>query len=155
MQVTLELNDLEATDRLGKLLAEHLPRAAVIALSGTLGAGKTRLVQAIAAACGVDPADVTSPTFVLCREYHGTRTIYHLDVYRLKDEDEFLELGAEEMFASQSLVVVEWAERVADFLPEERVEITLDVVGEASRRATLRATTAPLSKAVDAIAAKF
>ena len=138
MPLTLDLPDLAATDRFGRHLAEHLPRGSVVALSGTLGAGKTRLVQAIAAACGVDPADVTSPTFVLCREYHGTRTIYHLDAYRLKDEDEFLELGPEEMFASGGLVFIEWAERVASYLPPDCVEITLEVTGETSRRAIVK-----------------
>jgi tRNA threonylcarbamoyladenosine biosynthesis protein TsaE len=138
MHHTLDLPDLAATDRFGQQLAEHLPSSSVVALSGTLGAGKTRLVQAIAAACGVDPADVTSPTFVLCREYHGTRTIYHLDAYRLKDEDEFLELGPEEMFASGGLVFIEWAERVASYLPSDCVEITLEVTGETSRRAMVK-----------------
>ena len=133
--ITLDLPDLAATDRFGRQLAELLPPGSVVALSGTLGAGKTRLVQAIAAACGVDPADVTSPTFVLCREYHGARKIYHLDAYRLKDEDEFLELGPEEMFASSGLVFIEWAERVASYLPPDCVEITLEVTGETSRRA--------------------
>jgi len=135
---TFDLPDLAATDHLGQQLAEHLPPGSVVALSGTLGAGKTRLVQAIAAACGVEPADVTSPTFVLCREYRGTRSIYHLDAYRLKDEDEFLELGAEEMFASGGLVFIEWAERVASYLPPDCVEITLEVTGETSRRAVVK-----------------
>ena len=138
MPLTLDLPDLAATDRFGRQLAEHLPPGSVVALSGTLGAGKTRLVQAIAAAYGVDPADVTSPTFVLCREYHGTRTIFHLDAYRLKDEDEFLELGPEEMFASGGLVFIEWAERVASYLPPDCVEITLEVTGERSRRAIVK-----------------
>lgn len=137
MQFTFDLPDPDATDRLGRQLAEHLPPGSVVALSGTLGAGKTRLVQAVAAACGIDPADVTSPTFVLCREYHGARTIYHLDAYRLKDEDEFLELGPEEMFASGGLVFIEWAERVASYLPPDCVAITLEVTGETSRRATV------------------
>lgn len=140
MKVAVELPNVVATERLGQLLAQQLPPGTVVALSGTLGAGKTRLVQAVAAGCGIDPAEVTSPTFVLCREYHGERMIYHLDAYRLKDEDEFLELGPEEMFASGGLVFIEWAERVESFLPEERVEIVLEVTGESSRLATLRAT---------------
>ncbi len=138
MEFIYELPDLAATERLGQTLAKALPAGSVVALSGTLGAGKTRLVQSVAAACGIDPADVTSPTFVLCREYHGTRTIYHFDVYRLEDEDEFLELGAEEMFASEGLVFIEWAERVADFLPAERIEIELEVTSENSRVARIR-----------------
>ena len=86
---------------------------------------------------------MTSPTFVLCREYHGTRTIYHLDAYCLKDDDEFLELGPEEMFASGGLVFIEWAERVASYLPPDCVEITLEVTGEMSRRAMVNCAGQP------------
>ena len=75
-----------------------LPDGTTVALCGTLGAGKTRLVQAIAEAAGVDRRDVLSPTFVLIQEYHGRRSIYHIDAYRLRDEDEFLALGPEEYF---------------------------------------------------------
>jgi tRNA threonylcarbamoyladenosine biosynthesis protein TsaE len=139
MERVLPLPDVAATERLGQLLAAHLPASTLIALSGTLGAGKTRLVQAVGEACGIDRAEVTSPTFVLCREYQGARRIYHLDAYRLRDEDEFLELGPEEMFAAEALVFIEWAERVASHLPAERVEITLEVTGENSRRATVQA----------------
>ena len=82
------------TARLGKLLADVLPAGTVIALIGTLGAGKTRLVQAVAGALGVPREEVTSPTFVLVNEYVGGRLpVYHFDAYRLRDEDEFLELG--------------------------------------------------------------
>ena len=81
--------DEMATDRLGAALADVLPGGSVVALCGTLGAGKTRLVQAIAAATGVARRSVVSPTFVLVQQYEGRRTIYHLDAYRLRDEDEF------------------------------------------------------------------
>ena len=67
------------TQRLGAALAAVLPPGTTVALIGTLGAGKTRLVQALAEACGVPPATVVSPTFVLCQPYHGRRTLYHLD----------------------------------------------------------------------------
>jgi tRNA threonylcarbamoyladenosine biosynthesis protein TsaE len=137
MQLTLDLPDLAATERLGVRLAENLPPGTAVVLTGTLGAGKTRLVQAIAAGCGIDPADVTSPTFVLCREYQGTRTIYHLDAYRIKDEDEFRELGIEEMFATDALVLIEWGERVLGCLPPDHLEITLEVTGEGSRQARI------------------
>ena len=104
-----------------------------VGLTGTLGAGKTRLVQAIAAACGVNPSDVVSPTFVLCQHYSGTRQFNHLDAYRIHDDDEFLELGVDEMFASDGITLVEWGERVRDCLPPDRVEIQLKVVGETER----------------------
>ena len=109
-----------ATDRLGKVLAEVLPPGTVIALIGTLGAGKTRLVQSVAAALGVPRDEVTSPTFVLVNEYlNGQLPVYHFDTYRLRDVDEFLELGPEEYFNGAGLTFIEWADRVSDCLPAD------------------------------------
>ena len=122
------------TAALGAALAEVLPDGTTVALCGTLGAGKTRLVQAVAEACGVDRRDVVSPTFVLVREYRGRRPVYHFDAYRIGDEDEFHELGPDEYFDSPGLVMVEWADRVAGCLPAERVEIRIDVTGTENRR---------------------
>jgi tRNA threonylcarbamoyladenosine biosynthesis protein TsaE len=141
------------TDRLGAALAAALPAGTTVGLIGTLGAGKTRLVQAFAAACGVPREEATSPTFVLANEYRGRRAIYHLDVYRLRDEDEFIELGPEEYFESDGVTFVEWADRVADCLPAERVEIRCEAVGETERRFTVAATAAHLSAAVNQAAA--
>jgi tRNA threonylcarbamoyladenosine biosynthesis protein TsaE len=140
--------DESDTDRLGAALAEALPPGTTVALIGTLGAGKTRLVQAFAAACGVPREEATSPTFVLANEYRGQRAIYHLDVYRLRDEDEFIELGPEEYFDSDGVTFVEWADRVADCLPAERMEIRCEAVGETERRFTVRATAARLAASV-------
>ncbi|MDI9443930.1 MAG: tRNA (adenosine(37)-N6)-threonylcarbamoyltransferase complex ATPase subunit type 1 TsaE, partial [Planctomycetota bacterium] len=116
------LADCEAdTARLGAWLADLLPQGSVVALVGTLGAGKTRLVQAIAEHCGIDRRDVVSPTFVLVHEYRGRRLLYHIDAYRLKDEDEFFELGPEEYFESEGITLIEWADRVEGCLPSERL----------------------------------
>ena len=129
-----EAADERATAALGAALAEVLPEGTTVALCGTLGAGKTRLVQAIAEAAGVDRRDVLSPTFVLIQEYHGSRTVYHIDAYRLRDDDEFLALGAEEYFDSDGLVLVEWADRVEGCLPKDRIEIHIEVTGPESRQ---------------------
>jgi len=126
-------NNESDTRRLGAALARSLPAGTTVALIGTLGAGKTRLVQAVATACGVPPETVVSPTFVLCQEYHGRRTLHHLDAYRLKDDDEFLQLGPEEYFESDGITLVEWADRVIDCLPPQRLEIHIEVVGDAER----------------------
>ncbi|HUG71274.1 MAG TPA: tRNA (adenosine(37)-N6)-threonylcarbamoyltransferase complex ATPase subunit type 1 TsaE, partial [Pirellulaceae bacterium] len=109
---TFRATGLDDTDRFGAALAELFPDGTTVCLSGTLGAGKTRLVQAIAAACGINRADVVSPTFVLCQHYSATRRFNHLDAYRIRDDDEFLELGVDEMFASDGITLVEWGERV-------------------------------------------
>jgi len=129
-----EAADESGTEALGAALAGVLPDRAVVALCGTLGAGKTRLVQAIAKACGVDRREVTSPTFVLVQEYHGRRAIYHFDAYRLLGPGEFLELGPEEYYQRDGLVLIEWADRVADCLPKDFLEVRIEVIGDTARR---------------------
>jgi tRNA threonylcarbamoyladenosine biosynthesis protein TsaE len=137
-----EAQDEAGTAAFGHALARALPARCVVALNGTLGAGKTRLVQAVAEACGIERRDVISPTFVLVQEYHGRRSIYHVDAYRLRDEDEFLALGVDERFDEDVLVFIEWAERVAGCLPRERIEIRIAVIGDQERRFDVRALTA-------------
>jgi tRNA threonylcarbamoyladenosine biosynthesis protein TsaE len=128
-----------ATRHLGKCLADVLPDGSTVALVGTLGAGKTRLVQAVAEALGVAPGVVVSPTFVLVQEYRGRRTIYHFDAYRIADDDEFLELGPDEYFEAGQLVLVEWADRVERLLPRERLELHFEVTAPERRRIEIRA----------------
>ena len=123
------------TDRIGAELAAELKPGTIIALIGTLGAGKTRLVQAISAALGVPRDAGTSPTFVLVNEYRqGRLPIFHFDAYRLKDIDEFLELGPEEYFDSDGLTFIEWADRVEEALPKERIEIQIEIKPDDSRK---------------------
>lgn len=129
--------DEPATERLGSLLAGTLPDGTVISLNGTLGAGKTRLVQALAAALGADRRAVVSPTFTLCHAYEGRRTIHHLDAYRLHDSDEFLALGPEEFLDGTGVTVIEWGERVDDALPRRRWTIAIEVLDEHRRRFTI------------------
>ena len=150
---TFTANNEHDTTRLGQAIAATLSPGTVVGLIGTLGAGKTRLVQAVAAALGVPPGDVTSPTFVLVNEYKGGRVpIFHFDTYRLKDEDEFLELGPDEYFDSHGLVFIEWADRVAQLLPEERLEIDMEVTGETQRRICIRGTSERMEELVERIA---
>jgi tRNA threonylcarbamoyladenosine biosynthesis protein TsaE len=129
------------TTRLGAAIASTLPPGTVVALIGPLGAGKTRLVQAVAIALGVAPGTVTSPTFVLVNEYAGGKMpVYHFDTYRLKDDDEFLNLGPDEYFDSSGITFIEWADRVAHLLPRDRLEITIEPTGETERRFSIRGT---------------
>ncbi|MCY2992261.1 MAG: tRNA (adenosine(37)-N6)-threonylcarbamoyltransferase complex ATPase subunit type 1 TsaE [Planctomycetota bacterium] len=143
------------TRRLGAALAEALPAGTTVALIGTLGAGKTRLVQALAAAYGVPEGTVVSPTFVLCQPYHGRRTLYHLDAYRLADDDEFLELGPEEYFDSDGITLIEWADRVLGCLPPERLEIQIHVTGETERTFEISAAGPALARVVDALGTRL
>lgn len=138
MSVTINVANERETDILGRILAKTLPNGSIVALLGTLGAGKTRLVQAIAEASGVEQGEVGSPTFVLIKEYQGaTRAIYHFDAYRLRDSDEFLELGPDEYFDSEGLSFVEWADRVEDAIPNDHLEISVQPIAETARTFTI------------------
>lgn len=121
------------TDALGAALASVLVPGTVGALIGPLGSGKTRLVQSIAVALGVDRREVSSPTFILIREYNGRLPIYHFDTYRLHEADEFLALGAEELMQSEAVCLIEWADRVEEVLPEDRLQIHIQISGPTSR----------------------
>jgi tRNA threonylcarbamoyladenosine biosynthesis protein TsaE len=136
----IELADEDATRALGARLASLLPPGSVIALNGTLGAGKTRFVQGLALAAGVPSDAVLSPTYTLIHEYplspcSSVEKIYHLDAYRVRDEDEFWELGVEELYEQPAWVIIEWAERVPRCLPREFLEIQLAVTGPETRAA--------------------
>ena len=132
--VVFEIADLSATDRLGRLLAENLPDGSVVALVGTLGAGKTKLVQAIAKHSGYDEATVSSPTFVLLHEYtEGSRPIYHFDAYRLESVEEFRRLSPDDYFEGLGLTLIEWADKFPQILPVHHLEIRIEPIGETKR----------------------
>lgn len=120
---------------LGQRLAHHLQPPIVIALHGDLGAGKTTFTQGIAAGLGIQQR-VTSPTFTLVNEYtleNGWRLV-HIDSYRL-DRGEAEGIGLEEILDDErAIVVIEWAERVAELLPNERIEIEFISASEAEAR---------------------
>jgi tRNA threonylcarbamoyladenosine biosynthesis protein TsaE len=122
------------TDHWGGQLAQALEPGLVVALMGNLGAGKTRLVKAVARGGGIEPGDVTSPTFVLVQEYEGIWPLYHFDTYRLANPAGFADLGIDEYFAGEGVCLVEWADRVAPLLPPDHLRIEIETTGTHSRR---------------------
>lgn len=122
---TIFLSDKAHTHKFGRALGNLLQAGDVLALMGALGTGKTFLVQAIGEGMGLrDP--VTSPTFSLVQEYRGPLSLIHIDVYRISDTDLSFPLELEEYFHRPAVVAVEWADKVASFLPEDRLEILLE-----------------------------
>jgi len=133
----VELDSEDDTRRLGRALAELVEPGVVIGLVGPLGAGKTRLVRAIAESLGVDPEAISSPTFVLIHEYEGRIPVYHFDAYRLKTPGAFEDLGVADYWNSGGICLVEWADRVRNLLPETCWIITLTCTGPTSRSAKI------------------
>ena len=124
----------DQTKSAGKAIAELVAPSDVVSLTGDLGAGKTTLVQGIAAGLGVTEP-VLSPTFTLVREYEGRRHIYHLDVYRLERLQDVMDLGLEEMLDRRGVVLIEWGDAIEVLLPESylQVELTIPEDGEGRR----------------------
>jgi tRNA threonylcarbamoyladenosine biosynthesis protein TsaE len=135
---TLELSTLKQTVALGNALGKTAEPGDIITLEGTLGAGKTTLTQAIGRGLEIDPGIyITSPTFSLMHEYQGRLPMYHLDLYRLGSEDEIEALGFNEYIYGKGLSVIEWAERLGDMMPFERLHIQISISGDESRTAQL------------------
>jgi len=117
---------------LGRALGERLGPGSLVALVGDLGAGKTVLVQGIARGAGYDGC-VSSPSFVIMNEYEGRLPIYHVDLYRISDPNSLYDLGYREVFWSEGVTLVEWADRALEFLPETRLDLAIEFAGPTSR----------------------
>lgn len=113
----------EETGRCGRDFAARLRPGDVVALAGPLGSGKTTFVQGVCTALGVR-GHVTSPTFTLINEYPASLgLVVHVDLYRLRSSDELPDLGVEEYFNDRCVVLIEWPEKVEDFLPAETLHV--------------------------------
>jgi tRNA threonylcarbamoyladenosine biosynthesis protein TsaE len=125
----------EETLALGGVFGAFCAAGDVLALHGTLGAGKTLFTKGLAVGLGVeDIRQVISPTFILMRRHDGGRMpLYHFDAYRLHNGSEMEDIGAGDTFAAGGVAVVEWAEHVADCLPERRWDIFIRVDGDSHR----------------------
>lgn len=154
-EVRFVADDETETDRLGRALAAAVEPGLVVALIGNLGAGKTRLVRGIAAALDVDPRTVSSPTFVLIHEYDGRIPLYHFDAYRLRNEAEFLELGADELMSGDGVCLIEWADRVASSLPADCLRIEIVPCGETAREFHITASGIAASRCLERLIAKL
>lgn len=125
----------EDTLNIGKIIGENLNRGDVVALMGELGTGKTCMAQGIAK--GLDVSEeyyITSPTFTLINEYPGRIPLYHLDVYRFSGSGELVDIGYEEYFYGDGAVVIEWAEKILDLIPESSLLVYLEYISNKKRK---------------------
>ena len=136
MQNICTNSDIE-TMAAGEAFAADLKAGDVVAISGDLGAGKTVFVKGIARGLGVFDM-VTSPTFTIVREYEGKSPLYHFDVYRIESPDEMEDTGYFEYIRGEGVVVLEWAEKIIDILPENHIDVVIEKIGETMRKIIIK-----------------
>jgi tRNA threonylcarbamoyladenosine biosynthesis protein TsaE len=141
----------EETERMGEILGRLLQPGDLVALFGELGSGKTVLVRGMAAGLGCARSDVHSPSFTLVNEYvsrggaeapgcAGQRRMAHVDLYRVRSEDELPGIGWDEYVHSRNVVAVEWADRALRWLPPDYLRVSLETVGQDRRRLRVQGT---------------
>ena len=130
------LHDLSDLPRAARLFTDAMGDRRVFAFHGMMGAGKTTFINAVSAALGAAPDDTASPTFAIINEYptpSGT-PIYHFDLYRIDSPEQALDLGLDDYFYSGAPCFLEWPENIEEFLPDDTVHVTINVLDDDSRQ---------------------
>src|SRR5690606_26934111 len=122
MSFTITVQSPEQTEKLAIRLASLLQPHDFLTLEGDLGAGKTTFTKGLAKGLGIERT-VNSPTFTILKQYEGRLNLNHFDVYRLENSDE--DIGFDELFAEEAVSVIEWAQFIEDYLPEDRLDIVI------------------------------
>ncbi|MGE3840627.1 MAG: tRNA (adenosine(37)-N6)-threonylcarbamoyltransferase complex ATPase subunit type 1 TsaE [Vicinamibacterales bacterium] len=138
MEEVFVTRSVEETEEAAGRVAASLADGGFILLFGELGAGKTAFVRGLAKGLGIDPDDVSSPTFTLIQPYAGTaRTLQHVDLYRVQPGFEVDDLGLEDLVGQGDIVAIEWADRCSRVL-RPAVRVSIDDLGDDHRRITVR-----------------
>ena len=116
----------EQTIELGRKIGSYLQKGDILAMQGTLAAGKTTITKGIAQALEIDEP-ITSPTFTLISEYYGKLPLYHMDVYRLDGPEGFVDLGTDDLLYGDGVSIIEWSEKIMSELPKDVMIIKLEV----------------------------
>src|SRR6185503_5490976 len=138
MPSEFETTSPDETMAAGEALGRALLAGAVVALTGELGAGKTCFVQGLVRGLGVQTR-ATSPTFVLVNEYRGRVLVHHVDLYRIDRLEDVQALGVPELFARDTVALVEGADKLGPLLPSDAIRVHIAGVGDEPRRITIAA----------------
>jgi tRNA threonylcarbamoyladenosine biosynthesis protein TsaE len=128
----------DETFQIGKAWGATLKSGAVIAFSGDLGAGKTTFIRGIADSFAIDTHSVSSPTFTYLNVYSGSKTLFHFDLYRIKDAKAFLAAGFDDFLQEDAICCIEWAERIDTLLKESIYRVSINIVSEEEREICIR-----------------
>lgn len=134
--MTFTTHSAEETIALGEKIGALLQAGDILAMQGTLAAGKTTITKGIARALGITE-DITSPTFCLISEYEGKLPLYHMDVYRLEGTEDFINLGVDDMLYGHGVCIIEWSEKIMDELPKSTIILRLEPHDDGSRTITI------------------
>ena len=134
--LTLHSKSSEETIEIGKKIGSLLKKGDILAMQGTLAAGKTTITKGIAESLGVTEV-ITSPTFCLISEYKGKMPLYHFDVYRLEGPEDFINLGSEDMLYGDGVSIIEWSEKIMEELPSSTIIIRLEPDSEQGTSRTI------------------
>ena len=148
MEKVIKVNNLEETIALGNRLGLLLQPNMLLTLSGDLGAGKTTFTKGIGQGLGITKV-INSPTFTILKQYQGRLNLSHFDAYRLEGQDD--DLGFEEIFDSDDVCVVEWANFIEDILPVDRLTIELKKIDENIREFVFKTNSEKYAQVVEAL----
>ncbi len=130
--LTFHTKSEQETIQLGEKIGSLLKKGDIIAMQGTLAAGKTTITKGIARALGITDT-ITSPTFCLISEYYGRMPLYHMDVYRLDGREDFINLGTDDMLYGDGVCIIEWSEKIMEELPSNTIILKLTPQEDGSR----------------------
>lgn len=130
--LTFTTKSAEETIALGVRIGNKLKKGDVIAMQGTLAAGKTTITKGIAQALNISDT-ITSPTFCLISEYYGKMPLYHMDVYRLEGGEDFINLGTDDMIYGDGVSIIEWSEKIMEELPKKTIILRITPHDDGSR----------------------
>ncbi len=119
-------------ENLGKEMGSRFKGGEVISLRGSLGAGKTVFARGVARSLGIDES-IVSPTFTLLQQYNGRLPMYHMDLYRISSEEDFMMIGGEDFLYGNGVCLIEWSEIISGLLPEQTVFIQITINSDQSR----------------------
>ncbi len=130
--LTFITHSAEETISLGYKIGQKLKKGDIIAMQGTLAAGKTTITKGIAQALEITDT-ITSPTFCLISEYYGKMPLYHMDVYRLDGAEDFVNLGTDDMLYGDGVSIIEWSEKIMSELPKKTIILKITPKDDGSR----------------------
>lgn len=131
--LTFFTHSADETTALGYKIGKKLKKGDIIAMQGTLAAGKTTITKGIAQALDISE-EITSPTFCLISEYYGRMPLYHMDVYRLDGTEDFINLGVDDMLYGDGVCIIEWSEKIMDELPKNTIILRIFPQDDNSRK---------------------